>query len=308
MPGHGSERLPVTRVDRAPHFGPTQRLGRPLRGLQCPGRSGCSRNTTCSSVPQGGDGVPDPHQRGTSPPEQGRWLASDPARTRQLLRRARQQRGAARLPPLRHRTLVSGAAAPQPALAPDVGTDAAPPSSMATLAARRSSPARRPLRRSHPREEPSALAVHAGICAGGVGQPASLPRSSPTSALANSAVQRGRAQRRQRSRPDRTTRQPERMIAFPESDRPDWHRGTIGTDGTRSRRVGHRDDSFSSRACGRRAIAVATDHSCAIQRPLITPPSRGPVALLRRVHLRPVASDVDVKGRSAVAAVVPGAA
>ena len=58
-----------------------------------------------------------------------------PARARQLLRRARQQRGAARLPLLRHRALVSGAAAPQPALAPDVGADAAPPSSMATLAA-----------------------------------------------------------------------------------------------------------------------------------------------------------------------------
>ena len=34
--------------------------------------------------------------------------------------------------------------------------------------------------------------------------------------------------------------------------------GTIGFDGTRSRGVGHRDDSFSSRAGGPRAIAMAT--------------------------------------------------
>jgi hypothetical protein len=34
--------------------------------------------------------------------------------------------------------------------------------------------------------------------------------------------------------------------------------GTIGFDGTQSRGVGHRDDSFSSRAGGQRAIAMAT--------------------------------------------------
>jgi RNA-directed DNA polymerase len=32
-----------------------------------------------------------------------------------------------------------------------------------------------PLRRQNPREEPGALAAHAGICTGGAGQPASLP-------------------------------------------------------------------------------------------------------------------------------------
>jgi hypothetical protein len=31
--------------------------------------------------------------------------------------------------------------------------------------------------RHYPRQEPSALAVHAGICAGGAGQPAFLPRT-----------------------------------------------------------------------------------------------------------------------------------
>jgi hypothetical protein len=90
-----------------------------------------------------------------------------PARTRQLLRRARQPRGAARLPLLRHRALVPGATASQSALTPDVEADAVPPSSIATVAADRPSLAGRPLRRSYPREEPSELAVHAGICAGG---------------------------------------------------------------------------------------------------------------------------------------------
>jgi len=36
---------------------------------------------------------------------------------------------------------------------------------------------------------------------------------------------------------------------------------TIGFDETRSRGVGHRDDSFSSRAGGQRAIAMATEQS-----------------------------------------------
>src|SRR6185437_7519869 len=38
---------------------------------------------------------------------------------------------------------------------------------------------RRTLPRSHPRQEPSALAAHAGICAGGRPQGRSLPRSTP---------------------------------------------------------------------------------------------------------------------------------
>ena len=36
-----------------------------------------------------------------------------------------------------------------------------------------------PLLRLYPRQEPGALAVHAGICAGGAGQPAFLPRPLP---------------------------------------------------------------------------------------------------------------------------------
>jgi hypothetical protein len=40
--------------------------------------------------------------------------------------------------------------------------------------------------------------------------------------------------------------------------------GTIGFDGTRSRGVGHRDDPFSSRDGGQRAIAMATRRKLAI--------------------------------------------
>jgi hypothetical protein len=96
-------------------------------------------------------------------PRAGPLARQRPARTRQLLRRARQQQGTARLPLLRHRALVPGATAPQPARPADVETDAVPPQPMATVTEDRSSLARRPLRRPYPREEPSALAVHAGI-------------------------------------------------------------------------------------------------------------------------------------------------
>jgi hypothetical protein len=100
-------------------------------------------------------------------PEQGRWLASVLRGHANYYGVPDNQEALIAFPLLRHRALVSGAAAPQPALAVDVGTDAAPPRSMATLAADHPPLARRPFRRSHPREEPSALAVHAGICAGG---------------------------------------------------------------------------------------------------------------------------------------------
>ena len=38
-----------------------------------------------------------------------------------------------------------------------------------------------PLLRHNPRQEPGALVAHAGICAGGAGQPAFLPRPGPHS-------------------------------------------------------------------------------------------------------------------------------
>src|ERR1035438_2321384 len=72
-------------------------------------------------------------------PRTGALARQRPARAHQLLRRARQSQGAARLPLLRHRALVPGAATSQPARPVDVGTDAAPARPMATVAADRPS-------------------------------------------------------------------------------------------------------------------------------------------------------------------------
>ncbi len=52
-----------------------------------------------------------------------------------------------------------------------VATDAAPERAMATVAEDRPPLARSAVRRQNPREEPSELAVHAGICAGGESNP-----------------------------------------------------------------------------------------------------------------------------------------
>jgi hypothetical protein len=52
-----------------------------------------------------------------------------------------------------------------------------------------------------------------------------------------------------------------RTIAPSQSDRPGTPGDAIAFDGTRSRGGGHRDDSFSSRAGGQRAIAMATSRS-----------------------------------------------
>ena len=49
-----------------------------------------------------------------------------------------------------------------------------------------------------------------------------------------------------------------RAIAFQECSHGTSAARTIAIDGTRSRGVGHRDDSFSSRAAGQRTIAMAT--------------------------------------------------
>ena len=109
-------------------------------------------------------------------PEQGRWLASVLLGHYQLLRRARQQPGALRSFRLTGQAaLAAGAPASQPARPPDLGADGAPRRSMATSARDHAPLARSPLRRQNPREEPSALDAHAGICAGGARQRPSLP-------------------------------------------------------------------------------------------------------------------------------------
>lgn len=52
------------------------------------------------------------------------------------------------------------------------------------------------------------------------------------------------------------------QLLFRQRDHPAPAAGMIAFDGTRSRGVGHRDDSFSSRAGAPRAIAMATFRSC----------------------------------------------
>ena len=98
-----------------------------------------------------------------------------PSRARQLLRRAGQSAGALRVPLRGSAALVHGASASQPAHTTDLGADATPARSMASVPPNHASLARRQLRRSHPREEPSAVVPLAGICAGGRRQRRSLP-------------------------------------------------------------------------------------------------------------------------------------
>ena len=110
-------------------------------------------------------------------PEQGRWLASVLRGHYDLLRRARQQRRDHRASTTRSPGTGAGAAAAA-ASAHDLPwtrcdaspTDGYPRPTHAPLA-------QRALRRQHPRQEPSALDAHAGICAGGRRQRRSLPRS-----------------------------------------------------------------------------------------------------------------------------------
>jgi hypothetical protein len=62
--------------------------------------------------------------------------------------------------------LVQGAAAPQPAHPPQLDTDGPHHETMVTTRPPTASLPRRALRRQNPRQEPSAVIPHAGICAG----------------------------------------------------------------------------------------------------------------------------------------------
>src|SRR5439155_8229230 len=95
--------------------------------------------------------------------------------------------------PLQDRPLLApSATAPQPAHAGDLGADLSPRRPMATACPHPAPLARRPLLRSYPRQEPSALAAHAGICAGGRQQRRSLPRSTSSTVAGGSATQPSR--------------------------------------------------------------------------------------------------------------------
>ena len=98
------------------------------------------------------------------------------ARAPRLLRRARQHRRGQRLPHPGDPALVPGAPAPQPAPPPGLEAHEPPRDPMAPTRPHHASLPRPAIRRPHPRQEPSALAAHAGICAGGRPQGRSLPR------------------------------------------------------------------------------------------------------------------------------------
>ena len=109
-------------------------------------------------------------------PEQGRWLASVLRGHYQLLRRARQHRGARAPSANGHPALATGrfgAAASAPA---DLGADAAPRDRWLPQPRILHPWPDAALRRQNPRQEPSAVVPHAGICAGGGRQRPSLPR------------------------------------------------------------------------------------------------------------------------------------
>ena len=72
-----------------------------------------------------------------------------------------------------------GASAPQPARPPDLGANAPPRATMAPATQDHAPLAYRSILRSYPSQEPSALAAHAGICAGGRPNPKG-PRAVPT--------------------------------------------------------------------------------------------------------------------------------
>ena len=98
------------------------------------------------------------------------------ARASRLLRRARQQQNDPSIPHPGNQALVPGVTAPQPAHPPELGTHGSSCHPMATSCPDHASMAKHAIRRPHPRQEPSALAAHAGICAGGRWQQRSLPR------------------------------------------------------------------------------------------------------------------------------------
>ncbi len=69
-----------------------------------------------------------------------------------------------------------GSETPQPKAQPEVGSDEASDSQVASARPSLSPLSSSPLRRHNLRQEPGAVVPHAGICAGGAGKLAFLPR------------------------------------------------------------------------------------------------------------------------------------
>src|ERR1019366_6129040 len=102
-----------------------------------------------------------------------------PARPLQLLRSARQQRRDPSLPEPGDPAMAQGATAPQPAQSPELAANASPRPTMAPASPDHASSTQPAIQRQNPSQEPSALAVHAGICAGGRPSPQGEGRSLP---------------------------------------------------------------------------------------------------------------------------------
>ena len=103
--------------------------------------------------------------------DQGRWLAAVVRRTSRVLRRADQLPRARRFPANRGPPLVPLASAAEPATTPRLEPDAPNRCTLVAFDPHRSSVARPAASRLHPRQEPSAVILHAGICAGGDPRP-----------------------------------------------------------------------------------------------------------------------------------------
>ncbi len=157
-------------------------------------RSGCRPSCVRSRKNCGDAGICDPRARQVA--------CKRGARAPRLLRRARRHRCGRSVPRSGNLALVPVATAPQPAHTPELGAHDPHRQPIATARSPNASLAPHALRRPHPREEPSALAAHAGICAGGRRRRRSLPRSTgrPGSSTRRPASG-GRSARSTRGRP-----------------------------------------------------------------------------------------------------------
>src|SRR4029453_18730641 len=97
-----------------------------------------------------------------------------------LLCRASQWEPAHSIPRRHHAFLVADAAPPHSAPPDDMAAHVRPRRALAAQTPYPSSVSRATPARHDPRQEPGAVVPHAGICAGGAGSPASLPRPSQT--------------------------------------------------------------------------------------------------------------------------------
>ena len=111
-----------------------------------------------------------------SRPGAGKMAGKRGARAPRLLRRSRQQPSGPGLSDSGDPALVRSPTRTQPAPPPELGPDEPPGHSMASTCPHRAPVPRGPLLRHHLRQEPSALAALAGICAGGRPQGRSLPQ------------------------------------------------------------------------------------------------------------------------------------